>query len=106
MGNRSDAILKKLIDKVDDGKCDFVTDDWPGFSRVIPEDRHHVGKDLTFPIEATNSDLRHRLARFHRKSKVTTRSEDMIHVSIKLFEYLKNPENLRGMLEPISSFFG
>lgn len=28
LGNRSDADLKKLVRKVDNGKCLFVTDDW------------------------------------------------------------------------------
>ncbi len=64
------------------------------------------GKDLTFPIEATNSDLRHRLARFHRRSKVTSRSLDMVHASIKLFEHFKNEQNLEDMTSPLLSFFG
>lgn len=105
MGDRSDSDLKKLIDKVDDGECHFVTDDWAGFSRVLPENRHHIGKDLTFPIEQSNSDLRHRVGRFHRRSKITSRSEEMIHASVKLFEHLCTPENLESMLKPMLSFF-
>ena len=61
-----DTDLKKLIDQSD---CDFVTDEWGGFFRCLPENRHFYGKDLTFPIEATNSDIRHRLARFKRRTK-------------------------------------
>lgn len=59
LGARSDSCCKKLIDRVDDGKCVFATDDWAGFSRLLPEARHFPGKDLTFPIEASNSDIRH-----------------------------------------------
>ena len=105
MGNRSDACLKKLIDVVDTGKCLFVTDEWGGFFRLLPEDRHFYGKDLTFPIEATNSDLRHRLARFHRRSKVTSRSVAMVGASLNLFHYLQNKENLDALLKPLLSFF-
>ena len=105
LGDRSDWDLKKLVDRVDDGKCTFLTDDWPGFSRVLKEGRHFTGKDLTFPIEATNSDMRHRLARFHRRSKVTTRSLDMVDVSLKLFEHFKNPRNLDTFLNPLLSSF-
>ena len=105
LGDRSDKGLKKLIDKVDDGECEFVTDDWPGFSRLLPENRHHIGKDLTFPIEQSNSDLRHRIGRFHRRSKITSRCEEMVHVSVKLFEHLRKPENLESMIAPMISFF-
>lgn len=30
------------------------------------EERHFYGKELTFPIESRNSDIRHHLARFTR----------------------------------------
>ena len=53
-------MLQRLIDRVDDGECVFVTDEWAGFYRLLPEDRHFPGKDLTFPIKASNSDIRNR----------------------------------------------
>jgi IS1 family transposase len=42
----------------------FITDDWEGFHRRIPENQPFTGKDLTFPIEQDNSNIRHYLARF------------------------------------------
>ena len=97
------------MQKVDTGKCSFVTDEWGGFYRVLPEERHEerhfVGKDLTFPIEATNSDIRHRVARFHRRSKVTSRSLAMVNVSLDIFHHLQSKENLEKLLKPILSFF-
>jgi IS1 family transposase len=65
ISNRSDASLRRLLDKIDDGKCHFVTDECSGFFRLLSEGRHFYGKDLTYPIEATHSNLRHGLARFH-----------------------------------------
>ena len=106
LGDRTDASLKHLIKKVDNGSCIFVTDDWPGFTRVLPESRHFVGKDLTFPIEATNSDMRHRIARFHRRSKVTSRSTQMVHQTIKLFEHFNHKKNIEKAMKPLMSFFG
>lgn len=106
LGNRSDADLKKLVASIDNGMCSFVTDDWPGFERTLPEKRHFVGKDLTFPIEVTNSDMRRRLARFHRRSKVTSRSMHMVHASIKFYEHLKRLEILETLTSPLLSFFG
>jgi insertion element IS1 protein InsB len=105
MGTRSDTDLKKLVTSVDTGTCDFVTDEWGGFFRVLPEKRHFYGKDLTFPIEATNSDIRHRLARFHRRSKVTSRSLAMVQNSLLLFHHLQSQENLKNLLNPILTFF-
>ncbi len=43
----------------------------------------------TFPIEATNSDIRYRIDRFHRRSKVTWRSVDMLNTTLKLFHHLQ-----------------
>lgn len=106
LGTRSDACLEKLVRKVDTGKCSFVTNDWAGFYRILPEERHFVGKDLTFPIEATNSDLRHKIARFHRRSKVTSRSQEMVEATLNIFHHLQLDENLDSMLLPFQSFLG
>ena len=93
------------MQKVDTGKCTFVTDAWDGFYRVLPEERHFVGKDLTFPIEASNSDIRHRVARFHRRSKVTSRSVTMVDASLDIFHHLQSESNLQKLLQPFLSFF-
>ena len=105
LGARSDACLKKLVQKVDTGKCSFVTDDWGGFYRILPEGRHFIGKDLTFPIEATNSDIRHRVARFHRRSKVTSRNLAMVEASLDIYHHLQSKDNLDALLQPFLSFF-
>ena len=68
-----------------------------GFFRVLPQERHFFAKvfteifkgDLTFPIEQTNSDIRHRLARFKRKTKASSPSIEMINNSIKLFHFFQ-----------------
>jgi hypothetical protein len=52
-GNQVSACCKKLVQRVDDGSCDFVTDEGRGFFRLLPEERHFYGKDLTFPIEGS-----------------------------------------------------
>ena len=106
LGGRDDASLQGLIQKIDDGKCIFVTDEWGGFFRILTEKRHFFGKDLTFPIESTNSDIRHRLARFKRKSKVTSRSLDMVERSLLLFHFFQDyPQNLQPLIHSFLSFF-
>jgi insertion element IS1 protein InsB len=107
LGNRSDASLKELIHRVDNNSCIFVIDEWDGFFRCLPENRHFFGKDLTVLIEQTNSDIRHRLARFKRKTKASSRSVDMVHRSLKLFHYFQDAlENVSNFMEPFLSFFG
>lgn len=106
LGNRSDASLRPLVKQVDNSACNFVTDEWGGFFRLLPEIRHFFGKDLTFPIEATNSDIRHRLARFKRKTKASSRSVDMVNRSLLMFHYFQDyPENLEPMIRKFLSFF-
>ena len=107
MGDRSDKSLKELIRHIDNGSCTYVTDEWEGFFRCLPEDRHFFGKDLTFVIESTNSDIRHRLARFKRKSKASSRSLDMVHRSLALFHYFQdNQQNIERFIQPFLSLFG
>lgn len=73
---------------------------------MLPEDRHFTGKDLTFPIEATNSDIRHRLARFVRKTKASSRSRQMVDLSLRLFHHLQNLQVLDAYLKSFLSSFG
>lgn len=107
LGRRSDADLEKLVKRVDDGKCDFMTDEWGCFFRCLSDERRHFyGKDLTFPIEGTNSHIRHRLARFKRKTKASSRSTVMVDSSLKLFHYFQDhPQNVAAFSAPLLSFF-
>jgi len=71
------------------------------FYRLLPEDRHFPGKDLTFPIEASNSDIRYRLAR----TKASSRSSYMIHASLKITHHLQDESVLKAYLSPLISSF-
>jgi insertion element IS1 protein InsB len=93
LGGGDDATCRRLLDKVGIDGHVFVTDEWEGFRRLIPEDRHFVGKDLTFSIEQDNGDVRHHLARFRRRSKVTSRARHMVDGALRLLCHLRQPEN-------------
>jgi transposase-like protein len=82
-----------------------VTDDREGYHRCIPEDRLFTGKDLTFAIEQDNSNIRHHLARFRRGSKVTSRPEHRVDLSLRLHHHLHNPLNFREGVSRIQSIF-
>lgn len=98
--------VKKLMDRIDDGICFFITDEWPGFVRLLPEHRHVYGKDLTFPIEQTNSDIRHWRARFVRRTKASSRSLEMVDLSLKLYHHFQDPANQQSILKSFLSLFG
>jgi len=102
LGNRDSNTVKKLIDMVDDGECYFITDEYKPFFKHIPESRHFYGKDITFPIEQSNSDIRHWLARFIRKSKSTTRSVSMLASSIALMHSVQIQNSFNNILSSLN----
>lgn len=95
LGGRDDQTCRRLLDKVGFEDHVFITDDWEGFHRLIPEDRLFTGKDLTFPIEQDNGNVRHYLARFRRRSKVTSRAQHMVDKSLRLLAHYLDPQTYR-----------
>jgi insertion element IS1 protein InsB len=93
LGGRDDATCRRLLDRVGIAGHIFLTDDWEGFHRLIPAEQLFTGKDLTFPIEQDNSNIRHYLARFRRRSKVTSRARHMVDTSLRLLHHLMQPEH-------------
>jgi insertion element IS1 protein InsB len=84
LGRRDDATCQELLDQIGvEGKT-LVTDDWEGYHRLIPEDQLFTGKDLTAPIEQDNSNIRHFLARFRRRTKVVSKVVEMVDLSMKI----------------------
>ncbi len=75
----------------------FITDDWEGFHRLIPEGQLFTGKDLTFPIEQDNSNIRHYLARFRRRTKVVSKCPIMVDLSLRLHHHLREPQNYAAL---------
>jgi insertion element IS1 protein InsB len=102
VGGRDDATCQKLLDRIGvEGKT-FITDDWEGYHRLIPEGQLFTGKDLTYPIEQNNSDIRHFLARFRRRTKVVSKSQEMVDLSLRLYHHLH--DNLEAFLEKAQLF--
>ena len=92
-GGRDVAIFKRLYDKVKYLKdCKFYTDDWDAFSKILPPERHVIGKSHTVAIERDNSNTRHHLGRMTRRTKVVSKKESMVDASIKLWHALTDPE--------------
>jgi IS1 family transposase len=51
----------------------------------LPPERHVIGKSGTHSIERDNSNTRHHLGRFTRKTKVVTQVAKMVDTSLKLW---------------------
>ena len=102
LGRRDDVTCQKLLDKIGvEGKT-FVTDDWDGYHRLIPEDQLFTGKDLTVPIEQDNSNIRHFLARFRRRTKVVSKVVEMVDLSLRIYHHFH--DNLDAFAEKAAIF--
>ena len=106
LGGRDDAALRRWLDKVGVSGKTFVTDDREGCHRVIPEDLLFTGKDLAFPIEQDNSNVRHCLARFRRRTKVVSRCRTMVALSLRLLHHLQDPVTYANYAKKFLSIFG
>ena len=106
LGGRDDAACRRLLAKVGVAGRTFVTDDWEGCHRVTPEDQLFAGKDLTFPIEQDNSDVRHHLARFRRKTKVVSKCRTMVDLSLRLLHHLQDPANYAAYAKTSAAISG
>jgi len=103
LGGRDDAALRRLLDKV--GKT-FVTDDWEGCHYVIPPGQLFTGKDLTFPTGQDHSNVRHYSVRFRRRTKVVSKCQTMVDLSLRLLLHLQAPANYAAYANTFASIFG
>jgi len=69
-------------------RCTFYTDAWRVFAEVLPKKRHVVGKAHTVAIERDNSNTRHHLARFTRRTKVVSKKRGMVDLTLRLWHML------------------
>ena len=105
-GNRDAATFRRLYKKVKHlEKCIFYTDDWSSFSEVLPQERHIIGKSHTVAIERDNSNTRHHLGRMTRRTKIVSKSERMINVSMKLWCAINTPEMFEFFQNKFLSIF-
>ena len=107
MGDRSCETLNPLYERVDAKfkPLYYATDDYTCYSATLPEEQHAIGKDLTYTTEQHNSDTRHYLARFRRKSKVVSKCKKMVRLSLIAAEYVHKGEGLHELLEITKGLF-
>jgi insertion element IS1 protein InsB len=93
-GGRDTQTVKRLYEKIKHcTKAAFYTDDWDAFAKVFPKNRHIIGKKHTASIERNNSNTRYYLGRFNRKTKIVSKSEYMVNLSLKLWWFVCEMNN-------------
>ena len=106
LGGRDIATFQRLYDKVKHlTTCTFYTDNWDAFAKVLPPERHIIGKTHTVDIERDNSNTRHHLGRFTRRTKVVSQKEAMVDLSLKLWQALTNVSVFRVFQEIAMSIY-
>ncbi|MEK9703133.1 MAG: IS1 family transposase [Deltaproteobacteria bacterium] len=68
----------------------YGTDFLKTFEQLIPKTLHHQGKTFTTQIESLNCQLRHYLARLHRRTLCYSKSKRMLEISLKLLIHKPN----------------
>jgi insertion element IS1 protein InsB len=84
-GDCSTETGRKLWDKIKEIQIDRVASDyWSAYEDFVPPEKHLQTKRETYTVEGYNARIRQYLARFHRRTKCYSKSEEMINLSLKL----------------------
>jgi insertion element IS1 protein InsB len=63
----------------------YASDDWLPYQKIIPCNKHLIGKQYTENIEGFNSNFRLFLKRLNRKTKCYSKTKEMLDNSLKLY---------------------
>lgn len=86
-------------------KAIFYSDEWEAYRKVLPNGSLVIGKKYTTAIERNNSNIRHFLGRMTRKTKVVSRSEEMVDLSLRLCWYLNENGGFEEYQQKFLSIF-
>lgn len=105
LGGRDEETFLKLYNRISNNykKCYYVYN-LQTFTKVLTDnsERYLIGKEYTYPIEQHNSNTRHYLARFHRRTKIVSRRKEMVAISIKLVTLrYEHPHLMKKYLTPL-----
>ena len=86
IGTKGVKTGKELWNKIKDIDCEkYCSDYWEAYQKFLPKDKHIQTKAETFTVEGMNNQLRHYIARFHRKTRCYSKNTEMIENTILLF---------------------
>jgi insertion element IS1 protein InsB len=85
IGDRSTKTCQLLYQEIKDIPTRvYCTDHWKAYEKVIPVNQHYQGKDETYTVESKNSQIRHYLAKFRRRTKCYVKSIENVVMSLEL----------------------
>jgi len=106
LGGRDTATFKRLYEKVKHlENCTFYTDNWDAFAKVLPPERHIIGKSGTIAIEQDNSNTRHHLGRFTRRTKVVSQKELMVDLTLRIWNAVTSTDLFASLQEIALSLY-
>jgi insertion element IS1 protein InsB len=77
-GKRTDDVFLKLFDFLSLLPISlYFTDDWGAYKRYLPNDKHPIGKDMTWEIERKNLNFRTHIKRLNRKTICYSKNEQI-----------------------------
>jgi len=83
----------------------FYTDNWDAFAKVLPADRHKIGKTHTVSIERNNSNTRHHLGRFTRRTKVVSKKDFMVDLTLRIWHAVSTTDRFYEIQEIALSIY-
>jgi insertion element IS1 protein InsB len=106
LGGRDTATFRWLCDKVRHlTNCTFYADNWEAFAKVLPSERHVIGKTHTITIEHNNSSTRHHLGRLTGRTKVVSKKEFMVDLSLRIWHTVTTTNRFSLLQETVPSLF-
>jgi len=72
---------------------------------IIPRGKHVIGKQHTIGIEQNNSNIRHFLGRMTRRTKVVSKSAEMVMATLKICWYVNEHGGFEQYQDKFISIF-
>ena len=86
-GSRQARTGRRLWSKLKNITClQYATDTFPAYQSFV-SGKHVASKKETHTIESSNANVRHYLARFRRRTKCYSKSEELVILSLYLLIY-------------------
>ncbi|MDR0717144.1 MAG: hypothetical protein LBF50_06990 [Azoarcus sp.] len=82
---RRDVAFHRLKKRNAGSSRPWNTDAWEAFARGLSPERHIAGKSHTTSIERDDSNTRRHLGRFTRRTKVVSREESMVDLTLRIW---------------------
>jgi insertion element IS1 protein InsB len=77
-GKRTDKDFEALLGHMENIPVNkYYTDDWGSYSKLLPSEKHQIGKDETWKIERKNLNFRTHIKRLNRKTICYSKDEEI-----------------------------